>query len=128
MVESRPGVLIVDRSTETREVLRTALESRGAQIWEATRAEAALTLMRKHQPDVIVLDLEIAQAASAAVRAELGDPHASVAPIVLLGTARRVKQDFPSGQFVAKPFDYATLILKIERLLDEARHRTDRGA
>lgn len=125
MVLSRPGVLIVDRSSETREVLRTALETRGAQIWEATRADTALELVRKHQPDVIVLDWEIAQAASAAERAQLGEQHASVAPIVLLGTARRLKHDFPSGQFVAKPFDYASLILKIERLLDEARHRTD---
>jgi len=124
-VESRPSVLVVDRSAETREVLRTALVGRGALIWEATRADAALELARKHRPDVIVLDLEIAQAASDAVRAALGDPHSTVAPIVLLGTARCVKKDFPAGQFVAKPYDYAPLIRKIEGLLDEARRRTD---
>ena len=125
---SRPSVLVVDRSAETREVLRTALAGRGAQIWEATRAEAALELAREHHPDVIVLDLEIVLAASEAVRAAFGDPQSSVAPVVLLGTARRIKKDFPGCQFVAKPYDYAPLILKIERLLDEARHRSDRGA
>jgi two-component system KDP operon response regulator KdpE len=126
-VLSRPSVLIVDRSAETREVLRTALTTRGTQIWEASRADVALELARKHRPDVIVLDLEIAQSASAAVRAALADPRSTTAPVVLLGTARRVKKDFPAGQFVAKPYDYAPLILKIERLLDEARHRSDRG-
>jgi CheY-like chemotaxis protein len=127
-VVSRPSVLVVDRSAETREVLRTALAGLGAQIWEATQAEAALELARKHRPDVIVLDLEIAQSASESVRAALGDPHSTVAPIVLLGTARRVKKDFPAGQFVAKPYDYAPLVRKIEGLLDEARRRSDRSA
>lgn len=123
---SRPSVLVVDRSAETREVLRTALAGLGAQIWEATRAEVALELARKHRPDVIVLDLEIVQTASDEVRAAFGDPHSTIAPIVLLGTARRVKKDFPAGQFVSKPYDYAPLVRKIEGLLDEARRRADR--
>jgi CheY-like chemotaxis protein len=105
-----------------------ALAGRGAQIWEATRAEVALELARKHHPDVIVLDLEIAEAASEAVRAALGELTSTVAPLVLLGTARRVKKDFPAGQFVAKPYEYAPLVRKIEKLLDEARLRSDRGA
>jgi hypothetical protein len=42
---------------------------------------------------------------------------------VLLGTARHVKKDFPASQIVAKPYDYAPLIRKIEGLLDEARQR-----
>ncbi len=125
---SKPSVLVVDRSAETREVLRTALEGHGAQIYEATRADEALRLARKHQPDVIVLDLEIAEAASEDVRAALGDPNAMAAPIVLLGTARRIKKDFPSGQFVAKPYDYGPLVRKIEGLLDEARRAGNRGA
>jgi CheY-like chemotaxis protein len=113
-------VLVVDRSAETREVLRTALARRGAEVIEATRADEALALARKHQPSVIVLDLELAEAASEDVRTALGDPNSTAAPVVLLGTARRIKKDFPSGQFVAKPYDYGPLVRKIERLLDEA--------
>jgi CheY-like chemotaxis protein len=122
-VLARPRVLVVDRSADTREVLRTALAGLGAQVFEATRADVAVELARKHRPDVIVLDLEIAQAATSSLRAALGDSHSTVAPVVLLGTARRVKQDFPAGQFVAKPYHYAQLIRKIEQLLDEARRR-----
>lgn len=125
MVLARPSVLVVDRSADTREVLRTALAGRGAQVLEATRAEVALQLARKHRPDVIVLDLEIARAADASLRAALSDPQTTTAPVVLLGTARRAEHDFPSGQFVAKPYHYAELVRKIEQLLDEAGRQTD---
>jgi DNA-binding response OmpR family regulator len=121
-------VLVVDRSAETREVLKTALAGRGAQVLEATRADVALELARKHRPDVIVLELEIAEAASPALRAALGEAHATVAPVVLLGTARRAGQEFAAGQFVAKPYHYAQLVRKIEELLDEAQRRTDSPA
>jgi hypothetical protein len=42
-------------------------------------------------------------------------------PLLLLGNARRTRQVFPAGQFVAKPYHYGPLIRKIEQLLDEAR-------
>ena len=122
-VVNKLSVLVVDQSDETREVLRTVLARRGAEVWEATQADAALVLAREHRPDVIVLDLEIAESASESVRAELGDPDSAVAPIVLLGTARRAEKDFPAGQFVPKPYDYGPLVRKIEGLLDQVRRR-----
>jgi CheY-like chemotaxis protein len=118
---SKPSVLIVDESAETREVLRTALAPSGTKIWEAARADEGLELARRHHPSVIVLDLEIADKASATIQAGFLAAETSQAPIVLLGSARRGTQDFPSGQFVAKPYHYGPLIRKIERLLDEAR-------
>ena len=51
-------VLIVDQSPESREVLRTALERQGTEILEACRPRQGLEMVRTHQPDVIVLDLE----------------------------------------------------------------------
>jgi CheY-like chemotaxis protein len=53
------SVLVVDRSEETREVLTTALERRGCRIFAASRARRGLELAREHQPDLIVLDLEV---------------------------------------------------------------------
>lgn len=125
---SRQSLLIVDASAETREVLRTALASRGTEIWEATRADEALELARQHHPTVIVLDVEIADTAPKYVRAGLNGGSGEHAQIVLLGTAKRAAQNFPSGQFVAKPYHYAPLIRKIERLLDEAQRPSARSA
>ena len=127
-MSSQPSVLLVDRSPETRAVLRMALASRGAVLWEATGMEPALELTRTERPDVIVVDLETVHAANESTQAELIDLGSTVAPIVLLGTARRLKHHFPRGQFVAKPYDYAPLIRKIEGVLDEARRKGNRGA
>ena len=118
---SKPSVLIVDQSAETREVLRTALEKEGIKIWEATRADRGLELVRQHHPQVIVLDVEIADRASAEVRAGFSSTEAQPIPIVLLGAAGPVTQNFPNGQYVAKPYHYGPLIRKIEGLLDEVR-------
>jgi DNA-binding response OmpR family regulator len=113
-------VLIVDGSTESRQVLRTALERRGMRIFEAARAEDGLALARRHRPDLIVLDLEMAAADD---RTEPGDFAAWAADydtsLVLLGTARR-RATAPAGQFVAKPYHYQPLILKIEQLLRDS--------
>ncbi len=118
---SKSSVLIVGVSAETREVLRTALAGRGADIWEATGAEQGLALARRHHPSVIVLDLEIADQASEMTRAGFSAAETAETPMVLLGSARRGTQNFPTGQFVAKPYHYGPLIRKIECLLDEAR-------
>src|ERR1700676_2391032 len=91
---ARSTVLIVDRSAESREVLRTALELRGVQIFEAARADDGLALARQHRPDMIVLDLD----APAPEPDPLGDELAVAGsdkeiPILLLGTARRRPAD-----------------------------------
>lgn len=117
----RSSVLIVDGSTESRQVLRTALERRGMRIFEAARAEDGLALARRHRPDLIVLDLEIAATDDGT---EPGDFAAWAADydtsLVLLGTARR-RATAPAGQFVAKPYHYQPLILKIEQLLRDSQ-------
>ena len=53
------SVLIVDESTETRTVLRTALENPERRVFEASAADEALRLAHQFHPTVIVLDLEI---------------------------------------------------------------------
>ncbi len=115
------SVLIVDRSEETREVLRTALERRGMRIFAASRAQRGLELARQHQPDLIVLDLEVDDSAPEEVCAPFTE-HAQGhhTPMVILGNLRRHSDDSKDGQageFVSKPYHYGPLIRKIEELL-----------
>jgi CheY-like chemotaxis protein len=84
----RSSVLIVDRSDESREVLKTALERRGWQIFESARAADGLALARQHRPALIVLDLD-AVGAKAAQSALAADAEIQEIPLVLLGTIRR---------------------------------------
>jgi CheY-like chemotaxis protein len=120
-LRSAPQVLIVDRSAESREVLRTLLERRGAATIEARRPDQAARLADLHRPDLIVFDAE----SDLSDRGSAGEQLGAVAgrtdtPIVILGTVARDPQRFPSGQFISKPYHYGSLIRKIEELLAAA--------
>ena len=117
-MSAQQRVLIVDESSDSRQVLRTALERRGTQIFEACRASQGLELVRAQQPDVIVLDLEDTDGIAGGITGEFGEAvRARQTPIVLLGTARCQAESLPTGEFVAKPYHYGPLIRKIEGLL-----------
>ena len=113
-------VLIVDRSEETREVLQTALERRGWRIFLASRADCGLELARRHQPDLIVLDLELDDSRPEDFLAPLPEgPRTDHTPLVMLGSIRRDRRRLPNGEFVSKPYHYGPLIRRIEELLQE---------
>jgi DNA-binding response OmpR family regulator len=111
------SVLIVDRSTEARGVLRTALERLGARVFETAEAEDGLALARKHRPDLILLDFDTALLAASPTAEDFAAFADDVsATLLLLGPARR-RASAPRGEFVAKPYHYEPLVRKIEQLL-----------
>jgi len=116
---SERSVLIVDGSSENRGVLKTALERRGCTILSASRAQRGLELARNHQPDVIVLDLEVSETSPEDLCAPFArETEAGATRLVVLGTMRRGERVIPDGEFVSKPYHYGPLIRKIEVLLD----------
>ena len=115
-----PRVLIVDRSAESREVLRTILESRGAATLEADRPEQAIPLATRFRPDLIVLDADSDQSAGVATENLRAVAGRTDTPIVILGTLRRPQGQLPPGQIVAKPYHYGQLLRKIDDLLAAA--------
>ena len=111
------SVLIVDRSTEARGVLRTALERLGVRVFETADAEDGLALARKHRPDLILLDLETARPTSNPAAEDFAAfADEANATLLLLGPAR-LRASAPRGEFVAKPYHYEPLVRKIEQLL-----------
>ncbi len=121
MVSSKRSVLIVDGSSENREVLATALERRGCRILTASRPERGLELAQRHQPDVIVLDLEGKTDSPEEFCAPFARQTEAATPrLVVLGSIRAGARIPGDGEFVAKPYHYAPLIRKIEELLDAA--------
>ena len=139
-MDGQLSVLIVNRSEETREVLQTVLQRRGVRTLAAGRTAAALDLLRRHQPDLIVLDLELDDVAQCTEElaghtflSASGPCGAGVAPasgqgvgtpapqyqprLVLLGNLRGSPDRLPEGEFVSKPYHYGPLIRKIEELL-----------
>jgi DNA-binding response OmpR family regulator len=111
-------VLIVDRSSDVRDVLRTVLELRGVQILEATGAHQGLQMARQFHPSLIVLDLESESAEQESVQDQYAvQSQASNAPLVILGNLDRWRQQMPEDRMVAKPYHYGPLVRKIEQLL-----------
>jgi DNA-binding response OmpR family regulator len=112
-------VLIVDRLDETREVLQTALGRRGWRTFAAGGARQGLELAQQHQPDLIVLDLELDDSDPEEVSAPFAEQwQDGQTRLVVLGTLRRGQAALPAAEFVPKPYHYAALVRKIEGLLD----------
>jgi CheY-like chemotaxis protein len=118
---SNPSVLIIDPSEETREVLRTALESRGIRTLAASRPRQGLALALEHHPDLIVLDLEFDHELAGGGEVTLAESWTGGAPLVMLGSVRRRRAHMPPGPFISKPYHYGPLIRKIEELLAAGR-------
>jgi len=120
-VSTPQSVLIVDASEDSREVLSTVLNRRGVTTLGASKFRQAAQLAQSHKPDLIVLDLEADDelpggATSPAEPAAL-DEGADQPSLVILGGAIRDRSRFPTGEFVPKPYHYASLIRRIEQLL-----------
>ncbi|HUS38517.1 MAG: response regulator [Pirellulales bacterium] len=118
---SKPSVLIVDKSADSREVLKTALQRRGIAILEASGASQGLALARTHKPQVIVLDLEISNGGPQKVCDDFAEDLDDESPtLVVIGNAQipsRGAGGHSADQVVAKPYHYGPLIRKIEQLV-----------
>lgn len=122
------SVLIVDRSEDTREVLRTALARHGVRVLEAEARLQGLDIAKEQHPDVIVVDLEDpAEDTPAAMESFSDSSNSAGTPIVILGTARQ-KRTAKSGDFFTKPYHYAPLIRTIEERLERCQSLQDRAA
>lgn len=128
-LSAQRSVLIVDESPENREVLRVALQRRGATIFEADRAQQGLRLIERHLPDLIVLDLDTTKGDTTkgdTTEGEIDTGSSDLGqsaqerqiPIVVLGTLPHQSADLPTGEFVSKPYHYGPLISRIEGLLN----------
>jgi DNA-binding response OmpR family regulator len=114
-------VLIVDRSPESREVLRTILELRGASTIETDQPQRACRLAEEFRPDLIVLDADGDRGGTYEAAGDLRETAGRMAtPIVILGTLHRCDGQFSAGQIFAKPYHYRALIRRIDELLAAA--------
>jgi len=115
-LEGERCVLIVDPSPETREVLQVALQRRGLHTLATARVRRGMELARRHQPDLIVLDLDIQPGDSAGLSRQFAEQAGRHEPrMILLGSARRAGES--SREVLSKPYDFRALIRKIEELV-----------
>ena len=116
-----PRILIIDESSESREVLAALAARCGATTIEARRPDQAAQLADLHQVDLIVFDADGDRSTRGTAIAELAAfAGRKGTPIIILGTVR-IPPDRPlGGQFVSKPYHYGPLVHRIEELLAAA--------
>lgn len=115
-------VLVVEDNDELRDYLCTHL--RGPyRVVDAAEGETGLALAQQHRPDLIVSDVMMPKMDGLTLlRALKADPDLATIPVMLL-TAKASADDQLEGleaeaaHYIAKPFDMATLKLRIQNLL-----------
>ena len=115
-------VLIVDQSSESREVLSALLARNGTASIEASRVGEAIPLAEQLRPQLIVLD---ADSDSSVDRQATRDLTATAlrnnTPIVLLGKIPGGEMALNPSELLSKPYHYGQLIRRIENVLEQRR-------
>ena len=111
MATAKPYVLVVDDSSDGREMLAEYLTFRGLSVIEAASAEIAIDLVHKRRPAAILMDLQMPGIGGWDATRQLKADPATRDIIVIAMTARVLAPDEGIARqagcdaFVAKPYD-----------------------
>jgi len=119
-------VLIVEDHEDTRDMLRIALESEGYQVVSAGNGVKLLPTIRRHRPDLILLDIMMPWVDGFELcRAIKENPDLNGIPIFFL-SAKISPEDVEAGfrvganEYMYKPVDLGQLFDKIGQYLPSA--------
>ncbi len=111
MTTEKPYVLVVDDSSDGREMLAEYLTFRGLSVIEAANGETALDLVHKRRPALILMDLQMPGIGGWDATRQLKASPATRDIIVIAMTARALAPDEGIARqagcdaFIAKPYD-----------------------
>jgi CheY-like chemotaxis protein len=116
---TRRRVLVVDDDDTIRELLELTLGDAGYEVGSAAEGGAALELVERLKPHLILLDLRMpgvdGRGFAAAYRARPGR-HAPIAVVTAMRDPARAATAIGAQGFVAKPFDLGELLNLVARL------------
>ncbi len=112
-------VLVVDDEPVLADLLRDILRDEGYDVVVAADGRAALDLLTRERPDLVLMDVMMAglggQEAYLAMRSGEGLPQV---PVVMMSAAVRADRLDPSiAAFLPKPFDLDQLLALVARLI-----------
>ena len=123
-------VLVVEDDATLQETLAYNLELDGYAVLTASDGEEGLSIIRKHHPDLVVLDIMLPRLDGLAVcRLVRKDPEVAHTPIIML-TARGTQGDKMVGldsgadDYVTKPFGLGEFLARVRAVLRRAPGRT----
>ncbi|HEY0752306.1 MAG TPA: response regulator, partial [Chitinophagaceae bacterium] len=123
----RPStILIVDDDDSIRSLLHQELSEAGHLVEEASNGKEALSRVREHKPDLIILDVMMPEMNGFDVAAILkNDPETMDIPIIILSIVQDKIRGFRIGvdRYLNKPIDTAQLFTEIGTLLEQGKSR-----
>jgi DNA-binding response OmpR family regulator len=119
-------IVVADDDPDIRRLIVFTLKRRGYEVHEANAGDAALELVRRERPDLVVLDVMMPGMTGLEVASALkGDDATSGIPIIILsakGQVAEVDAGLTSGAnlYLVKPFTPQELAAKVAELLGTA--------
>ena len=120
-------ILIVDDDPDLVLATRLVLESAGYEVSEATTGEECLQKMQAEKPDLVLMDVMMANPLDGyfATQQISDDPELSQIPILMVSsiTTSQHAETFPTNQylnireFISKPIEPEQLLAKVKRYL-----------
>ncbi len=119
-------ILVAEDSSTVRRLVVARLTADGYQVLEAADGEETVTLARREQPDLLVLDKVMPKLDGfEVIRILREDPVTRSVPIVML-TERTTEEDVLGGlelgveEYMPKPFSPHELSMRVRRVLARA--------
>ena len=128
---AKPTILIVEDDENIQQLVGYNLAKAGYQVLYADNGEQALAMVRREDPDLLVLDVMLPGMDGYQVCKTLRrEPRHSRLPIILL-TARADEDDVSTGldlgadDYITKPFSPKILLSRIKSALRRSREEND---
>jgi DNA-binding response OmpR family regulator len=119
-------VLIVDDELDIRKLLRRVFDDRGYRVLEADRGLMALSMVKEHMPDVLILDAMLPELHGFDIAKRLkGSERYGHIPIVMVSAVYRgwrfaedLKTSYGVDAYLEKPFKVADVVRAVENALE----------
>jgi len=123
--DSRPLAMVVDDSITVRRVMERFLERNGMRVVTARDGLDAISVLRDHKPEIILLDIEMPRMDGYEFAAHVrNDERVADVPIIMItsrvGDKHRARAiEIGVNDYLGKPYQDAKLLDSITRLLEE---------
>jgi two-component system, chemotaxis family, chemotaxis protein CheY len=116
-----PSVLIVDDDSFVRTVLRDALQSVDARLFEAKDGDEAMSIVKEQKPSLILLDLFMPRRSGLELLAEIREvaPNTQIFVVSMMDSKQLIERALIQGAagYITKPFHPVEIAATVSKAL-----------